>query len=79
MTSILNAQVPSQRWALPSDSKWDTYYNDYERWVNDHYDEETQSIFGRPMSYDEAIGDEDLFDAYVDDYETGLAEARADY
>lgn len=77
--NILNAPTPEARWPGPSDTKWDLYYNDYEQWVNDHYDVDTQSIFGRPMTYDQAIEDEALFDAYVDDYETGLAEARAGY
>ena len=78
MTDIMSAQIPSQRWALPSDSDWDRYYNDYERYINDHYDVETQSIFGQQMTYDEAIGNEDLFESFVQDWEDALNEARAE-
>lgn len=76
--SIMDAEVPSQRWALPSDSKWDRYYDQFEGWVNDHYDMETQSIFGRSMTWEQACEDENLFDYFVEDWEDALAEARAE-
>ena len=76
--NIMDAPVPSQRWALPEDSKWDTHYNDFEWWVNENYNVETQSIFGQQMTYDEAISNENLFDSFVQDWEDALNEARAE-
>ena len=76
--NIMDAQVPSQRWALPSDSDWDRYGDEFERWVNDNYNEDTQTIFGQTMTYDEAIASEGLFESFVQDWEDALAEARAE-
>jgi hypothetical protein len=78
MVSIYDAQVPSQRWALPSDSDWDRYGDEFERWVNDNYNEDTQTIFGQAMTYDEAMASEGLFESFVQDWEDALAEARAE-
>lgn len=76
--SIADAPVPSQRWALPTDSKWDKYENEYEAWLNDNYDMPSQSIAGRQMTWEEACEDEYLFDEFVQMREDGLAEARAE-
>lgn len=76
--NIMDAQVPSQRWALPTDSKWDIHRNDYERWVDENYENDTQSIFGWTMTYDQAMENEELFDSYIEMIEEGRAEARAE-
>lgn len=69
---ILDAQVPSQRWALPSDSLYDKHYNQFELWVNDIYKFNMQyTEYGLTCSYDEALGDDELFQVFMDekDYE----------
>lgn len=76
--SIADAPIPEQRWALPTDSKWDKYENEYEVWLNDNYDMKCQSIAGRYMTWEEACEDEYLFDEFVQMREEGLAEARAE-
>ena len=63
--SILNAPVPSQRWALPSDTDRDRYENDYDRWIDDHYDDESGTIFGVP--YEEAWDSDDLFEQFMEE------------
>lgn len=65
MTNILNAQVPSQRWALPSDDDRDRYENQYDRWISDHYDEKSDTVLGVP--YAEAWDSDDLFDQFMDE------------
>ena len=62
---ILDAQIPSQRWALPSDSDRDKYDNQYDAWLNEHFDPATNTIFGIP--HDEAWDDGDLFEQFMDE------------
>lgn len=76
--NIADAQVPSQRWALPTDSKWDKYEHAYEIWLNENYDMEGQYIAGRHMTWEEACEDEYLFDEFVEAQEEAAAEARAE-
>lgn len=65
--NIMDAQVPSQRWALPTDSLWDIHYDGFEAWVNDHYEMETQTIFTYTMTWEDACESEELFDLYLED------------
>lgn len=66
MINISDAQIPSQRWALPEDSKWDIYYNDFEMWLNEKYDMETQAVAGHTLTWDEACESEDLLDIFIE-------------
>lgn len=75
---IARAEVPSQRWALPSDSDHDIYGDSFERWVNDEYDEESGSILGRTMTYDEAMESDELFEIYVEMVKADAADALAE-
>ena len=63
---ILDAQVPSQRWALPMDDPRDKYENEYEAWLNEHYDMKDQMIMGRRMTWEQACEDEWLFDDFME-------------
>ena len=62
-------QIPEQRWALPTDSKWDTYYSDFEMWLNDEYDMETQTVCGYQMTWEDACESEDLLDIFIEMWE----------
>lgn len=75
---IARAEVPSQRWALPTDSDYDIYGDGFETWVNDEYDEDTQTIAGRSMTYDEAMESDILFEMYVESVKSAAAEAIAE-
>lgn len=66
MPSIYDAQVPEARWAGPEDSKWDIYYNDYEMWLNDNYDMETQKVAGYHMTWEDACESEELLDEFIE-------------
>jgi hypothetical protein len=59
-------EIPEARWGGPVDSKWDQYYSGFERWVNDHYDMPSQSIFGMQMTWEQATESEDLLDDYIE-------------
>lgn len=62
----MNAELPSQRWALPSDSLYDKHYNEFENWVNDIYKFDMQyTDYGLTCSFDEALQDEHLFDTFI--------------
>lgn len=75
----MNTQVPSQRWALPSDSRWDIHYPSFERWVNDEYDMKSNDIVGfRFESFDDALQSDELMDFYVDMLEQARGEMRAE-
>ena len=63
--SILNATVPEQRWALPSDTDRDRYEHAYDRWINDHYDDEFGTVLGVP--HEEAWENDDLFERFMDE------------
>lgn len=71
---IMDAQVPSQRWALPQDTDYDKYYNEFELWVNDNYDDKTLSINGRYMTWDQCFEDEWLFDEFMDERRAAMYE-----
>lgn len=64
MPSIFDAPIPSQRWALPEDDKWDIYYDMFEGWLDENYDLATGLVFG--MSWEDACESEDLLDEYID-------------
>ena len=66
--NISRAEVPSQRWALPSDSDYDKYANDFEHWLNDNYDDKSQMIAGRHMTWEQACEDEWLFDVFLEEH-----------
>jgi hypothetical protein len=72
---IMDAQIPSQRWALPSDSDRDKYENEFELWVNNNYDDKAMKIAGRHMTWDECFEDEWLFDDFIQE----IRERYADY
>jgi hypothetical protein len=63
---MLDMQIPAARWAGPEDTDWDRYYADFEYWVNENYNMETQTIEGRQMTWEQACQDEDLFEAFVE-------------
>lgn len=72
------SDIPEQRWALPTDSRWDIHFGSFEQWVNEDYDDETQTIAGFRLTYDEAIESDELMDFYVEMMEDARAEAMAD-
>ena len=74
----MRQQIPSQRWALPTDSLWDRYENFFDSWVNENYDAENESIFGIKMSFDDEMDDYDLKDRFLEDMIDQAAEARAE-
>lgn len=78
MVSIFDAPIPSQRWALPSDTTWDKYEDFYDQWLDEHYDFEKNEIFGMKMSQEEAFESEEVRDIYLDIMVTDAAEARAE-
>jgi hypothetical protein len=51
---------------IPNDTLWDRYYNDFELWLNDHYDMESTSIFGHIMSWQAACESEPLLERFVE-------------
>lgn len=61
-----------------SDSKWDIYYNDFELWLNEHYDMEAQSIAGTHMTWEDACESDALLDQYIQEREEAIGEARAE-
>ena len=67
MTSIYDAPIPEARWAVPVDSEWDIHYNEFEFWVNEHYDKADQSILGHRIPWDEECESDDLFDIFMDE------------
>jgi len=71
---IMDAEVPSQRWALPQDTDYDRYYNEFELWVNEHYDMQGQCIMGRHMTWEECFEDEWLFDDFMAERRAALYE-----
>jgi len=75
---IMDANIPSQRWALPTDSLWDRYENFFDSWVNENYDPDDESIFGVKMSFDDALDDDDLKDRFLEHMVDQAAEARAE-
>ena len=49
---------------IQPDTDRDKYENEYDGWLNDNYDPETDSVHG--VSYDEAWEDDLLFDRFMD-------------
>ena len=74
----MRQQIPSQRWALPTDSLWDKYENFFDSWVNENYDPNDESIFGVKMSFDDALDDDDLRDRFLEHMVDEAAEAAAE-
>jgi hypothetical protein len=60
-------EIPEQRWALPVDSDRDKYEYEYEHWLSENYDDASQSIMGRHMTWEQACEDEHLFDDFMDE------------
>jgi len=71
---ISRAEVPSQRWALPEDSDRDKYEHEFEAWVNDNYDDQSQMIAGRHMTWEQCFEDDWLFGDFVDEMRAALYE-----
>ena len=70
--------IPSQRWALPTDSLWDIYGDFYDSWLDENYVFVAKKILWFEMEYEEAVESEDLRDAYLDIMIAQAAEARAE-
>ena len=68
MPSIYDMTIPAQRWALPQDDKWDTYYDKFEMWLYGEYCDKTQSIRGWHLTWEEACESEFLLDAFIEEY-----------
>lgn len=66
MPNIFDAPTPSQRWALPEDTKWDIWYDRFEGWLNDNYDMKSQSIAGYTTTWEDACESEDLLDLFIE-------------
>jgi len=78
MIDAMGAAIPSQRWAGPSDSRWDIHFPSFELWVNEDHDPQTNTIAGFNLTYDEAIESDELMDFYVDMIEQARGEAQAE-
>ena len=46
------------------DDDWDRYQNEYDGWLNDNYDEQTDTVCG--VAYEDAWEDEALFDHFME-------------
>ena len=49
---------------IQPDSDWDRYENEYDAWLDDHYDEKTDTVLG--VSAADAWEDEGLFDHFME-------------
>jgi len=74
----MRQQIPSQRWALPTDSLWDIYGNFYDSWLDENYDFRKQEILGFKIPYGEAVESDELRDIYLEIMVAQAAEARAE-
>jgi hypothetical protein len=66
MSSLHGARIPIGRWSEPEDNDWDKYYNEFEAWLNDNYDMESQSIAGRSIPWEQAFENEDLLNHFIE-------------
>jgi hypothetical protein len=49
----------------PAETDWDIYYNEFELWLNSHYDDTTGTVFG--YTWDDACESDDLLNEFIEE------------